>query len=256
MIAFITGATEGIGYEFSRIFASKGNDLILVARNGEKLKSIASDLAEKYKVKVDYYAEDLSILSNAGHIVEELHNKKIIPDYVINNAGYGNSGDWTDVDWETELNMINLNVITLSYFTKVFAREMKQRGSGKILNIGSIASLMPVPYMSTYGATKAFVLSLSNAIDYELKGSGVTVTVLCPGVTSSQFHKRAKTVNTLQKSKFLVQSSPSSTAEYGYRIMMRGKSTGIHRFANKTLIFLMRFVPRSISTAVSSRTTK
>jgi short-subunit dehydrogenase len=175
--ALITGASEGIGYEFAKLFATKQVNLVLVARNESRLKTISGELSEK-GLMVQYYAKDLSISENARFIYNDLISRKIQVDYLINNVGFGINGDFTEIGWEEEHAMYNLNMITLAYFTKVFARDMKSRNFGRILNIGSTGSFQPGPFMAGYCATKAFVLSLSQAVNYELKDTNVRVSTL------------------------------------------------------------------------------
>lgn len=252
--AFITGATEGIGYELTQLFARDGYRLILVARNDTKLQHMVAELA-KEGVEADYYAQDLSEFKNAELIYADLQRRGIYPDCVVNNAGFGTSGDYTDIEWEKELKMMQLNIISLSYFTKQFARDMKQRQQGRIMNVASTASFLPVPYMAAYAGTKAFVRSLSEALAFELKGSGVTITCLCPGVTESKFHQTANTVNTLQKARLLPQATAADTAAYAYKAMMKGKTLAIHKLGNRLSVFAERFLPRCIITRMAASTT-
>lgn len=252
--AFITGATEGIGYELSQLFARDGYRLILVARNENKLSHMVAELAKK-GIEADYYAQDLSNLNNAQLIYADLKRRGIQPDCVVNNAGFGTSGLYTDIDWEKELSMMQLNMITLAYFTKQFAHDMKEKGQGRILNVASTASFLPVPYMAAYAGTKAFVRNLSEALAFELKGSGVSITCLCPGVTESKFHQTANTVNTLQKARLLPQATAADAAAYGYKAMMKGKTLAIHKLGNRLSVFAERFLPRCIITRMAASTT-
>jgi uncharacterized protein len=151
--------------------------------------------------------------------------------------------------------MFNLNMINLAYFTKMFAKDMKVRNFGRILNIGSTGSFQPGPFMAGYCATKAFVLSLSEAINYELKGTNVSVSTLCPGVTDTKFHSVAQTENTIM-SKLLSHASPAEVANYGYKIMMKGQSLGVHGFLNKIMVFLDRLTSRSILIAFAGKMLK
>ncbi len=253
MTVFITGATEGIGFEFMRIFAEKGHDLILVARNEAKLHAIQQQYGTQSRI--NYYAGDLSHPDNAEFIYHDLRNRKIMVDIAINNAGFGISGPYTQTDWETEHDMLRLNMISLAYFTKMFARDMKARGHGRIMNVASTAAFEPVPYMAAYAATKAFVLSLSESVGFELKNTGVTVTALCPGVTESKFHQRADTQNTLRKARLLPQATARDVAEYGYQMLMQGKPLAIHKFGNRFSIFMERFLPRSVIMRLAGSTT-
>lgn len=253
--AFITGATDGIGYELAQIFASKGCNLIIVARNTERLTGIKADFEARYGISVTCYTADLSVEHNACEVYRRVAASGAEVDYVVNNAGFGTSGLWTELEWESERGMIELNVVALAYFTKMFARDMVARGKGRILNVASTAAFESVPYMSAYAATKAFVLSLSIGVAEELKGSGVTVTALCPGVTASRFHQRAHTEETLRKAWILPQSSPASAAAYGYRIMMKGRLYGVHRAGNRLSMWLIRFLPRRTAARLAASTT-
>lgn len=247
----ITGASEGLGLEFVRLFARKDFNLILVARNETKLQKIAKELCSD-KISILIYAKDLSILENAEFIYNDLTEKDISVSYLINNAGFGINSKYINSCWDAEYQMYNLNMITLAYFTQIFAKDMTSRNFGRILNIGSTASFQPGPFMAGYCATKAFVLSLSEAVNNELKGTNVRVSTLCPGITDTQFHTVART-ETSKLSKLLPHASAKEVAEYGFSIMMKGKSVGIHHLFNKLMIFSVRFTPRSIVTAMSGK---
>ena len=252
--ALITGASEGIGYEFAKLFAQKGNNLILVARNEKKLQSMVPELSS-YNIDVQVYAKDLSITDNAKFIYEDLKNRNITIDYLVNNAGFGINNNYVDIEWQKEQEMFNLNMMTVAFFTKMFARDMKERKFGRILNVGSTGSFQPVPFMAGYGASKAFVLSLSQAINYELKGTGVSVSTLCPGVTDSKFHAVAKTENS-GMTKFLSHASPAEVANYGYNLMMKGKSLGVQGWFNKIMVFSNRLISRRIVIATAANLLK
>ncbi len=252
--ALITGATEGIGFEFTKIFAQNGINLILVARNENRLKEIVKDFSQN-KIDIKIYAKDLSIIDNAKYIYEEIKSQGISVDYLVNNAGFGINDDYIKIDWQRELEMFNLNMITLAYFTKVFAKDMVSRKFGRILNLGSTGSFQAGPYMAGYCATKSFVLSLSEAINYELKGTNVSVSTLCPGVTDTKFHSVAQTGNTIL-SKLFSHAQPEDVAKYGYKIMMKGKSLGIHGFSNRLIVFSNRFSSRNLLVAFSGKILK
>jgi short-subunit dehydrogenase len=247
----ITGATEGIGLEFARLFAQKKNNLVLVARNEARLQEISRELCS-HKINIKYYAKDLSILKNAEYIYNDLKENKIYIDCLVNNAGFGINGSFIDIDCQRELEMYNLNMITLAYFTKVFAKDMVSGNSGRILNIASTGAFQPGPYMAGYCATKAFVLSLSEAVNYELKGTNVSITTLCPGVTDTKFHSVAQTEKTLM-SRLLSHAKPADVAKYGYNLMMKGKPVAIHGLSNKIIILLDKFSSRNIVTASAAK---
>ncbi|HEY4788880.1 MAG TPA: SDR family oxidoreductase [Bacteroidales bacterium] len=252
--ALITGASEGIGLELTRLFAQNHMNLVLVARNEIRLQEIKNEVSQQ-GIAVSLYARDLSKIENAMEIYNDLKSKSISVDYLVNNAGFGIDDEYTEIPWQRELEMFNLNMITLAYFTKEFAKDMKSRGFGRILNLGSTGSFQPGPYMAGYCATKAFVLNLSEAVNYELKNSGVSVTTLCPGVTKTKFHDVAQTGQTLM-SKILAQATPKDVAKYGFKLMMKGKQSGIHGLMNKLMIFSIRFGTRKLVVAMSAKLLK
>lgn len=249
--ALITGASNGIGLELAKIFASHKINLVLVARKKDRLLEIADNLSQK-GIEVRTYDRDLSQLQNAEDIYKDLADKQIRIDYLVNNAGFGTSGNYTDLPWESELNMLNLNMVALAYFTKVYSKEMKQNGKGRILNIASTAAFQPGPYMAAYSATKSFVLSLSEAVHQELKGSGVSVSALCPGPTETNFKKRAGINNSFAFSG-LSQSQPRQVAQYGYNLMMKGKRLGIYGNTNRLIVFALRFICRGWIVSLAGR---
>jgi uncharacterized protein len=254
--ALITGASGGIGLEFAKLLAQKGFNLILVARSGDRLAEISHDLkASNNTIDVKYYAKDLSVVDNAQFIFEDIKKQEIAVDYLINNAGFGIDGQFTEIPWEREQEMLNLNMITLSYFTKVFAKDMLSRGFGRILNLGSTGSFQPAPYLAGYCATKAFVLSLSEAVNYELKGTNVRVSTLCPGVTDTKFHEVAGTNNTMLD-KMLPHATADKVARYGLKLMEKGTAVGVHGLMNRIFVFSNRFSSRSMITAFAGKLMK
>lgn len=241
--ALITGASSGIGLELAKIHASKGDNLVLVARSTNKLEELKTELEPKHGISVYIIGKDLSRLNSAAEVYAELKQKNIKVDYLINNAGFGDSGFFFDSNWEKQEQMINLNITTLTHFTRLFLKDMVERKSGKILNIASTASFQPGPTMSVYCATKSYVLSFSEAVNNEAKDFGVTVTALCPGATTSGFQAAAS----LEGSNlFEGKKLPSSeeVAKYGYKVMMKGKAVAIHGLMNSIMATSIRFTPR------------
>jgi len=249
--AVVTGASEGIGYQLSKLFALNKINLVLVARNEKRLKEISEELSV-LGISVRYYSKDLSILENAEFVYEDLKREKTQIVYLVNNAGYGICGEYCEIPWESEYNMFNLNMISLAFLTKKIAGDMVIMGKGRILNISSFAAFQPGPYMAAYCASKSFVLSYSEAISYELKKKGVSVTCLCPGVTNTKFHDVAGSRNT-NMLKAMLNASAEDVAKYGYRIMMKGKSYGIYGFSNRLLIILEKFICRSLVIAITAK---
>ena len=243
--ALITGASNGIGLELAKIFASKKNDLVLVARSEDKLHALAKELQQLYPIQVHVLVKDLSVISSAKEIDDYCTQNNIQVDYLINNAGFGDYGFFVDSDWNKQLQMINLNITALTYLTRLLLPAMLKRGSGKIMNIASTASFLPGPLMSIYYASKAYVLHFSEAISNELEGTGVTVTAFCPGATATGFQK----VAALEESKMVKgkkMASAEKCAACGYKAMMEGKTVAIHGFMNTLMIRSIRLLPRSV----------
>lgn len=241
--ALITGSSNGIGYELAKVHAEKGGNLVLVSRSKNKLDELKKELEEKHNIKVYTIGKDLSVQGSAKEVYDELEQQKIQVNYLINNAGVGCIGLFAVSEWERQEKMINLNIISLTHLTRLYLTDMIKQGSGKIMNVASTASFQPGPTMAVYFATKAYVLSFSEALYNEVRDSGITVTALCPGSTESGFHVAAISDNRQLKSRKL----PSSRhiAEYGYRAMMEGKSVAIPGLKNQILTTSIRFLPRS-----------
>ncbi len=250
--ALITGSSNGIGLELAKIHAEKGDNLVLVARSKNKLEELRDELVEKYNVKVYLIVKDLSVPGSAAEVYGELNKENISIDYLVNNAGFGDFGLFAQSDWNKQERMINLNVLTLTHFTRLFLPGMIERGSGKILNLASTASFQPGPTMSVYFATKAFVLSFSEAVNNEVRDKGITVTALCPGATQSGF-QAASSMNNPRR--FEENNFPSSreVAEFGYRAMMKGKAVAVHGLKNSILAASVRFAPRSLVVNMARR---
>ena len=250
MTALITGASSGIGYELAKIFAADHHDLILVARNLDKLNGLKSELEGKYGIKAMVIPADLSIPHIADEIYYDLSNKEIEVDFLVNNAGLGDYGFFVDADWKKQAQMLQLNVVALTHLTKLFLRGMIERRNGKIMNVASTAAFQPGPLMAVYYATKAYVLHFSEALANEVKGTGVTVTTLCPGPTESGF-RSAATMGASRMFKIMLVPTAADVARFGYRAMMKGQTVAIHGVLNYLLSFSVRFTPRSLVTWVS-----
>src|SRR5215471_9240341 len=185
--ALITGASSGIGLELAKIFAREKNNLVIVARSEDKLRELASVIQQQYAVQVFVLAKDLGNYNAAKEIFDYCTQNNIQIDYLVNNAGFGDFGFFVESNWQKQEQMINVNIMTLTYLTRLFLPDMVKRSSGRILNLASTAAFQPGPTMSVYYATKAYVLSFTEAISNELAGTGVTATALCPGATESGF---------------------------------------------------------------------
>ncbi len=236
-VALITGASGGIGYELAVVCAKGGADLILVARNTGKLAQVKKDLEEKYAIKVVTYSTDLSVPGNAKKLYEACG----VVDYLVNNAGFGDYKPVAEAESEVLTNMLNLNILALTELTVLFVKDMVKRGSGKILNVASTAAYQPVPRLAVYSASKSYVVSFTEALHAELKGTGVTATVLSPGATQTDFMNRAE----MTKSAIAqgAQSDPAKVAQAGYEAMMDGKLYVIPGLMNKLLAFASSVMP-------------
>ncbi len=250
--ALITGASKGIGRDLAHLFAKDGCNLILVARSGKELDILKDQLEEKYHVSVHTLIKDLSQSNSVQTVFDELKSIDIDIDYLVNNAGFGDYGSFAETEWDTYEKMISLNVTTLTHFCHLFIKDIKGRKPGRILNISSTAAFQPGPMMAVYFASKAFVLSFSEAIGHELRKDKITVTTLCPGPTSTNFGE-VSGMNASQLVKSVKIASSGEVAELGYKAMMKGKSTVIHGTQNKLAPFGIRFIPRKWVTRISAK---
>jgi short-subunit dehydrogenase len=244
-IVLITGASSGIGLELAKLFARESHDLALVARSYDKLKYVAEDLQQTYGVQVKYYAKDLSISSTPKEIFEVLQNEGKNIDVLVNNAGFGWRGAFVQMEPTNALGMIQVNITALTHLTRLFLPGMIERGHGKILNVASTAAFQPGPMMATYYASKAYVLSFSEALSEELKGTGVTVTAFCPGPTATGFGRRAGFVNEKIFGDMLSMDSYTVALD-GYKGLMKGKPIVISGWKNWLGTKLVRFIPRPL----------
>jgi uncharacterized protein len=242
--ALITGASGGIGLELATVFAREKYDLILVARSGGRLNEIAEQLKRQYDTISTVIVADLGQTDAPAKLYAEVQARGLVVDVLVNNAGFGLYGEFDQLDLTQQLNMIQLNVTTLTHLTHLFLQGMKARKRGAVLNVASTAAFLPGPLMAVYYASKAFVLSLSEALAEELAGTGVTVTVLCPGPTQSSFQERAA----MQDSK-LVQSnlmSAQEVSEAAYQALQKGQRVVVPGLMNVIQSMLPRFLPRDM----------
>jgi len=249
--ALITGASSGIGLELARIFARENHHLVLVARSADKLRQLAAELEKAHGTRSLILAVDLTEPGASAYVLDQTTRADVTVDVLVNNAGFGQYGPFAQSDLEECLRQIQLNVTTLTHLTRLYLPGMIERGSGRVLNVASTAAFQAGPLMAVYYATKAYVLHFSEAIANELQGSGVTVTCLCPGPTTTEFHKRANMMN----SRLLQFGSMDArtVAEDGYRALMSGKPVVISGFKNWLLAQSVRFSPRQMVTAVARK---
>ncbi|WP_017652939.1 SDR family NAD(P)-dependent oxidoreductase [Fortiea contorta] len=247
--ALITGAASGIGYQLARIFALNNYNLVLVDRMGQKLLEIADKFHEEFHVFVKTIVKDLSLATSPEEIFTELQQAAINVDVLVNNAGFGIHGLFHETNLTTELEMLQVNVVCLTHLTKLFLKHMVKQGNGKVLNVSSAAAFQPGPLMAVYFATKAYILSFSQALASELEGTGVTVTALCPGPTESAFHERTGAAGTKQVKENKMMGA-AHVAQIGYQALMEGKTVVIPGFKNRILAEIVRFAPRNLVTKI------
>ena len=250
--ALITGASSGIGLDLAHLFAADHHDLVLLARSEGKLRQISGELHQRYGISAEVIVADLSHPQAPKDIFSTIVDKGIVVDTLVNNAGYGVTGPFAESDLETELEMIQVNVVALTHLTKLVLPSMIARKSGRIMNVASTAAFQAGPLMAVYYATKAYVLSFSEAIADELRHTGVTVTALCPGPTETEFANVSKMMN----SRLFTMTKPMKSADVariGYEAMQRGKRVAITGARNKLLVQSNRFAPRRLVTAIVRR---
>jgi uncharacterized protein len=238
----ITGASSGIGEAFARALAARGHNLLLVARSEEKLSQLCSELGGASSIDCQYVGLDLSKPESPAKLFDETKTRGLEIDLLINNAGFGSMGEFATQDLAHELNMIDLNVRSLVEMSYRFLRPMRERKSGAIINVASTAGFQPVPYMATYAATKAFVLSFSEALWEENRPYGIEVMALCPGVTQTGFFDAAH----IQKPPARTVETPAQVVETALRGLKRRKSSIISGAPNKLMVVTERLMPRSV----------
>jgi uncharacterized protein len=248
-VAVVTGASSGIGLELSRLFARDRHDLVIVAQHAERLALVARELTTQYGVRVVEIATDLSDPAAPQEIERELNRQGLPPDVLVNNAGFGLRGPFTAIDLGKQLQMIQVNVRALTHLTGLLLPGMIERRRGRVLNVASTAAFQPGPLMAVYYATKAYVLSFSEALANETSGSGVTVTALCPGPTATAFQTRAGMEGTRLFRGGVMDAA--AVARQGYEGMLRGARVVIPGWRNRLLAQSVRFAPRRMVTQIA-----
>ena len=251
-VALVTGASGGIGEALARTLAAKGHDLVLVARSADKLQNLADELISAQKISAQIISADLGV-PGAGHaLATTLTDRGIVIDVLVNNAGFADFGEFHLADPRKLDSMISLNICTLTELMRELVPGMVARKSGRVLNVASTAAFMPGPLMAVYYATKAYVLSVSEAVAEELNGTGVTVTALCPGPTESGFQAVAAMENSkLIKGRKIMDSQ--TVAELGVKAMLAGKPMIVTGFKNKLQAMSPKFTPRRLIPAMVKR---
>jgi short-subunit dehydrogenase len=247
----ITGASSGIGLDLAHLCAADGNNLVLVARSGDKLGEVAAELESRHHIRAYAVPIDLADPGAPDELFHVLEEQGIAIDILINNAGFGTHGPFAESDLVGQMQMLQVNVAALTHLTWLFLQPMIRRKSGRVMNVASTAAFQPGPFMAVYYASKAYVLSFSEALGAELSGSGITVTALCPGPTDTAFQARAGIAATrLFKATTMTSAR---VAEIGYRGMLKGKRVVVTGVRNKLLAFGTRLVPRRLATAIAKK---
>ena len=251
--ALITGASSGIGLELARLAALDGHPLVLVARSTDRLAALAAELEGEHGVACTVVTADLADPGAPQRVFAACAAAGIEVEVLVNNAGFGGHGRFAETPLRTELDMVQVNVTALVHLTKLLVAGMVERGRGRILNLASTAAFQPGPLMAVYYASKAFVLSFSEAIANELAGTGVTVTALCPGPTRSEFHRRAEIEGARVASGWVKMMDAASVAGVGWSAMKRGRRVVVPGLMNKAGVHAIRLAPRRVATGIIRR---
>lgn len=245
----ITGASTGIGAAFARKLAARGRNVLLVARSEDKLIALCNELGRLTSIRAQYLVLDLQQPDAAAQLLEETQKRELEIDMLINNAGFGSMGDFAKLDLDRELEMIQLNVRAVVDLTYRFLPPMRERKRGTIINVASTAGFQAVPYMATYAATKAFVLSFSEALAEENRAHGIQVMALCPGVTETNFFEASK----IDRPPMRTIQTAEEVVDAALRGLGRQKSLVISGWTNWFTVVAERFVPRSVVTKVAAK---
>jgi short-subunit dehydrogenase len=245
----ITGASSGIGEAFARKLAKRGRNVLLVARSEEKLITLCNELGRVSGARAQYIVSDLTAPDAAVQLIEETHKRELQIEMLVNNAGFGSMGDFAKLDLATELEIIDLNVKSLVELTHRFLQPMRERRQGTIINVASTAAFQGVPFMATYAATKAFVLSFSEALSEENRPHGIRVLALCPGVTDTNFFAASK----IDRPPMRTVQTPEEVVNVALRGLARGKNVVVSGWANWFVVEAERVVPRSVVTKVAAK---
>lgn len=248
--ALVTGASGGIGLDLARLLAADGHDLVLVARSAKKLEELCQELSGRFKVRCEALPADLSKPEGVVAVVAGLAAKGLTVDVLVNNAGFGQSGEFAGADLGRQLQMVQLNVAALTALTGRFLPGMLERKRGRVLNVASTAAFQPAPMLAVYSATKAYVLSFSEAVAAELRGTGVTLTVLCPGPTVTGFAAAADMTESALFTRMPTMRS-QDVARLGYRALLAGRRTVVAGFFNKVGAVFAQLLPRAWVLAVA-----
>lgn len=248
--ALVTGASSGLGVDFARELADRDCNLILVARREDRLHDLAEELRTERSVEVEIEPCDLGDRTAVDDLCDGLSARGRNVDLLVNNAGFGAYGNYLEIPWEQEHQMLELDVVTLAHLTKRLATPMVEQGFGRILQVASVGAFQATPTYAAYSAAKAFVLLFSEAVHHELRGTGVTCTAISPGITATEFLKVSGQRATLYQRIFMMTSA--RVAAIGIRAMLRGRSSVVPGLANAVMAWSVRLMPRRAATAVAA----
>lgn len=249
--ALITGASSGLGVDFAHDLAARGCNLILVARRQERLEAVAREVMDRHNVEAKAIAMDLGTPDAPQHLYDQVMEMETAVSVLINNAGFGAYGKFVDIPWEREQTMLNLDIVTLVHLTKLFLKDMVANDFGYVLQVASIGAYQPSPLYASYSASKAFVLSFGEAINYELKDTNVSMTVLSPGVTRTEFLDVAGQETTFYQRMMMMESK--DVVRIGINAMLKGKASVIPGFGNWLGAWSNRLIPRRAQAAIAYR---
>jgi hypothetical protein len=254
--ALVTGASAGIGAELARQFADRGHDVVLVARREEALRRAADSYEARFGVQAHVVARDLASREGCDALHDELRERGIEVDYLVNNVGVGTHGHFLDIDADRDLDQLQLNVVTPTYLTKLFGPAMRERGFGGVLNVASTAAFQPGPFMAVYYATKSYVLSLSEALHEEFAPDGVTVTALCPGPVKTEFQERAGNTDATigqEDAGLLRWQTVEAVADAGISGLEEGRAVVVPGLEYRLLAVATKVVPRAVARRIAAR---
>jgi uncharacterized protein len=244
--ALVTGATSGIGYELAKVFAQNGYNLIIVARPSDELQQKSQEFSSQFNIEVIPVGKDLFNADAAFEVYEEVKAKGIVVNVLVNNAAQGVYGPFIETDIQKQLQIIQLNVVSLTALTYLFLRDMVARNEGKILQVGSVLSELPGTLQSVYGGTKAYILSFTEALISEVKDTNVTLTVLQPGVTDTDFFNKAGAQNSKLAEDKSTMSDPADVAKDAYEALMKGDDKVVSGFKNKVQVAMSNVMPDTL----------
>jgi short-subunit dehydrogenase len=247
--ALVTGTSSGLGIDFAHELAKRGMNIVLVARREERLREVSNDLIKHYGVETAIISMDLATDPAPQMLFDLISRRDIEIEVLVNNAGYGLYGNFLEIDRESELNMLKLDIITLTHLTKLYSRKMVERGSGYILQVASIGAYQPSPTYASYSAAKSYVLYFGEALNYELRNTGVSCTVIAPGITNTEFLDISGQKPSLYQRLMMMDSK--DVASIGIKAMLKGKMSVVPGFMNKLTILSTKLLPSRAKAAIA-----